>query len=234
MVEENEKFNINLSNSQVMCSGFTVLHFSSVTSTQDIAKMIGKENIVIVADEQREGRGRTGNRWFSPLGGIWFTVTLKTDCKLLTLAAGVAAVKALKIQKVDVKLKWPNDLIYKGKKLGGIIAEKSGELVYLGVGINVGNDIPDEIKKIAVAVGGIQREWFIDSFTNELCTLISLESKEIVKLWRRYDITVGHHVCVNNGKETCGIAESVSEDGALVINRDGNRVLIYSGHVRFI
>ena len=211
---------------------FQILHFTSVTSTQEIARRIMKENIVVVADEQKSGYGRNGRKWHSPYGGLWFTVILKSKIpEFLTLSAAVAVAKALEKKGITVGIKWPNDVIYNGKKLAGIIAEKTGEFVLLGIGINLKNEIPKEIENIAISIRDIEPEELLISILNEL----EIRDKEkILKEWRKYNITLGKNVCVKNGEEICGLAKDISDDGSLIIEIKGEEKKIYAGDVHII
>jgi len=135
--------------------GFQILHFNRVTSTQDIAKMILKENVVIVADEQTSARGRYGRSWISPYGGLWLTVILKDRKEnIITLAAGVAVVKALKNMGVDAKIKWPNDILVHGKKAAGILAEIYGDYLFPGGGDRKGKGEDHRgVEKLSMHIG---------------------------------------------------------------------------------
>jgi BirA family biotin operon repressor/biotin-[acetyl-CoA-carboxylase] ligase len=108
-----------------------VLFFPTIGSTNDLAS--GVEGTVVFADEQTAGRGRRGHVWFSPpLSGLYVSVVLTPSrsidpnraMRLLTLAAGVALAEAIETHTgLSVDLKWPNDLYFRNKKLGGILAE---------------------------------------------------------------------------------------------------------------
>ena len=102
---------------------------------------------MIVAAKQTGGKGRSGRKWISPVGGIWFSIILhpKFDISISTLfpiASALALSKALeKAIKISPELKWPNDLTIKGKKLAGILVDASLESnkienLVLGIGIN--------------------------------------------------------------------------------------------------
>jgi BirA family biotin operon repressor/biotin-[acetyl-CoA-carboxylase] ligase len=103
------------------------------------------EGTVLVADAQTAGRGRLGRRWASPAGaGLTFSVLLRPAgvpaalLGWLPLLTGVAAVAAVRgVAGVDAALKWPNDVLAGGAKLGGILAERAGSAVVVGLGINV-------------------------------------------------------------------------------------------------
>jgi BirA family transcriptional regulator, biotin operon repressor / biotin---[acetyl-CoA-carboxylase] ligase len=132
--------------------------YPTVTSTNDVAlERIASANgnhrdlegLVVVADEQTEGRGRRGHAWFSPPGsGLYVSVVLaparaRVDparaTLLLTLAAGVAIAEGVDVATgLRVDLKWPNDLQVSRRKLAGILAEgAAANLVVLGYGINI-------------------------------------------------------------------------------------------------
>jgi BirA family biotin operon repressor/biotin-[acetyl-CoA-carboxylase] ligase len=103
------------------------------------------EGLVLVAEAQTAGRGRMGRRWVSPpRSGLTFSVLLRPAgvpaglLGWLPLLAGVAAASALaRAAGVDARLKWPNDVLAGGAKLAGILAERWGEAIVLGIGINV-------------------------------------------------------------------------------------------------
>jgi BirA family transcriptional regulator, biotin operon repressor / biotin---[acetyl-CoA-carboxylase] ligase len=110
-----------------------------------VAREGAREGVVLVAEAQTAGRGRMGRRWTSPpRAGLTFSVLLRPYgvpaallgwVPLLTGAAVAAAVKA--VAAVDTSLKWPNDVLARGAKLGGILAERSGSAVVAGIGVNV-------------------------------------------------------------------------------------------------
>ena len=113
-----------------------------------VAREGGREGVVLVAEAQTAGRGRVGRRWTSPpRAGLTFSVLLRpygVPAALLgwvPLLAGVAAASAVRAATgVEAVLKWPNDVLAAGGKLGGILAERSGSVVVVGIGINVWQD----------------------------------------------------------------------------------------------
>jgi BirA family transcriptional regulator, biotin operon repressor / biotin---[acetyl-CoA-carboxylase] ligase len=106
------------------------------------------EGTVLVAEAQTDARGRMGRRWASPpRAGLTFSALLRPDgvpgalLGWLPLLAGVAATAAVRTAAaVDAGLKWPNDMLAGGAKLGGILAERAGSAVVVGIGINVWQD----------------------------------------------------------------------------------------------
>jgi BirA family biotin operon repressor/biotin-[acetyl-CoA-carboxylase] ligase len=126
-------------------------------STNSLALEMGKQGAaagtVVVAETQTRGRGRQQRAWFSPPGtGLYFSVILRpqldpVELPKITLVAGVAVCEAIEQAcQVSFGLKWPNDLLFGGKKCGGILCETGpltgtdngrGILVILGVGLNI-------------------------------------------------------------------------------------------------
>jgi BirA family biotin operon repressor/biotin-[acetyl-CoA-carboxylase] ligase len=118
------------------------------TSTNDIASRLASSETVhglaVVSERQTRGRGRFGREWFSPYGGIWMTVVLRTETgdslAALPVIGALAVVCALRPLAVRALLRWPNDIMVDGKKLGGVLVEakfKGNMLAFALVGIGV-------------------------------------------------------------------------------------------------
>lgn len=132
------------------------IRFRAVGSTNDIvldAARAGVEpGLVVQAAIQRRGKGRKARDWRSPAGGLWMSVLLSPTLPeraagLVPLAVGVACCRGLDDLGVDVRLRWPNDLMLDDRKVGGILVEsrtEEAELTHLvaGIGINVTNEPP--------------------------------------------------------------------------------------------
>lgn len=102
------------------------------------------EGTVLVAEVQEQGRGRLGRTWTAPpRSGLTFSVLLRPTAPVarqgwLPLLVGLAAATAVRrVGEVDVRLKWPNDLLLDGRKLAGVLAERAGDAVIVGIGLNV-------------------------------------------------------------------------------------------------
>lgn len=131
-----------------------IRHVPSVDSTNARALALADagapDGTVVIADQQTAGRGRRGRSWHSPEGGLYLSYLVRDAGRLaqpsmLTLASGVAAVRAIRIATgLDTQMKWPNDVVAgePPRKLAGILAESSGsggrlDCAVIGVGINV-------------------------------------------------------------------------------------------------
>ncbi len=140
---------------------------------QDAAQQHEGAGLLVVADEQRAGRGRRGHTWTSPPGaGIYFSLLLRPPVEasassaspslvgLITLAAGVAVARGIgSVTGLGVELKWPNDAFVSGRKLAGILAEglaigTPAQAIVLGVGINLRATewLPEEVARRATSL----------------------------------------------------------------------------------
>lgn len=125
------------------------LCLAEVPSTNALLLQCGGHGDICIAERQTEGRGRRGRQWFSPYGrNLYLTVRWHfhqgvAGLEGLSLAVGVVLAEALERLGISsIELKWPNDLLYSGKKLGGILIEVGGDLtgeciVVVGIGMNV-------------------------------------------------------------------------------------------------
>src|SRR5215210_6960634 len=117
--------------------------FAELDSTNrlaaDLARAGAPDGVVVGADHQTAGRGRRGRTWESqPGASLRVSVILRPAPALVTLAAGVAAAEACeRVAGVNVELKWPNDLLLDGAKLGGILCELVADAAVVGLGLNV-------------------------------------------------------------------------------------------------
>ncbi len=149
--------------------GKRIYHFFKTDSTNRVGLELGHagepEGAVVVAEEQTAGRGRAGRTWQSErAAGIYVTLLLRpklapVQAPLLTLMAGLSAHAAVKaVTGLAVDLKWPNDLLIRGKKIGGILTEMHAEpgevrFVIVGIGLNVNQErFPGEIAGIATSL----------------------------------------------------------------------------------
>ncbi|HYW20062.1 MAG TPA: biotin--[acetyl-CoA-carboxylase] ligase [Nodularia sp. (in: cyanobacteria)] len=131
--------------------------FESVPSTNQtlwhLLKQGADQKSVVIATEQTSGRGQWGRKWISPTGGLYLSVGIvpkleATDSYQLTLASAWGIATGLRQCGISVGIKWPNDLVLHGRKLGGILTETkvhNGQIIQavVGVGINWANPVPD-------------------------------------------------------------------------------------------
>ena len=239
--------------------GKDVFYFKSISSTNIYAKQIAdkgiKEGVVIVADIQTHGRGRKNRAWLSPFGGLWFSVVLRPKIHpergmFVTMVASIAIVQAIKeITGLKPVIKWPNDILINGKKICGILTEidfKKNTINYaiVGIGINVNNEINDEIKKIASSISiengsVISRtkflKYILKYFDVNYKKLIIDDFKTIKKLWSSYAKIIGKAVEIkDNGTTVSGIISDIDENGYLILRNKNNIHRIFNGEIIYL
>jgi BirA family biotin operon repressor/biotin-[acetyl-CoA-carboxylase] ligase len=142
------------------------LRFERVDSTMDLIHELAEQGApagtIVIAGEQLAGRGARGRPWHSPPGGLWASVLYRPPevggLEVISLRVGLALAAALdSFVTTPVQLKWPNDLMLDGRKVGGILCEArwQGALpgwVTAGIGLNVQNQIPAELRMVATSL----------------------------------------------------------------------------------
>lgn len=186
-----------------------VLRLGSVASTQDVARELPIGSIV-VADHQSAGRGRHDRRWEAPPGTALLVSFVVATRALLSLAAGVAAAEAC---GPDVRLKWPNDLLLDGRKLGGILVETTPAKAVVGIGINL-TWAPDGAARLDQS-----REDVLVRLTRGMKRWTSTSDDEILERWRELSATLGRRVRIEvSGVVTEGVAQDLGPRGELIVD----------------
>ncbi len=212
---------------------FQIIHFSYVASTQELAKNLLKEGAVIVADVQNNGKGRYGRTWYSPPGGLWLTAILRSSMEpqIFSLLGGITIAKSLGRLKYKTCLKWPNDVLFKGKKLAGVIGDYYKGYILLGMGINLQNEIPEEIKDIAINIPEISPNALLPIILEALDNEMKKDKIGIIEDWKNYNCTLGKRVKIMNDEEFIGIAKDITSDGFLMVEKDDSTEKIIAGDV---
>lgn len=187
-----------------------VLRRKVVTSTQDLARALPIGSIV-VADHQTAGRGRLDRRWESPPGTALLVSFVLPPNPILSLAAGVAAAEACGVGVV--RLKWPNDLLVGGGKVGGVLVEATTAKAICGIGINL-SWAPKGGAKL-----NQDRDQLLGKIRVELERWTSATSEEVLARWRELSDTLGRRVRVDQSGTTIeGIAEDIGPQGELIVD----------------
>lgn len=232
--------------------GKRIYHFFKTDSTNQVALELGHvgepEGAVIIAEEQTAGRGRAGHSWHSErAAGIYATILLRprlapVQAPLLTMMAGLSARAAVQSATgLSVDLKWPNDLIISGKKLGGILTEMHAEpsqvrFVIVGIGINVNQQrFPVELSATSTSLrletDRMQSRLevlvqFLRQFESDYQELLSEGSAGVVKRFEAASSYArGKRVRVTNGRESfTGVTAGLEETGVLRVKRDDGEI----------
>jgi BirA family biotin operon repressor/biotin-[acetyl-CoA-carboxylase] ligase len=240
--------------------GKRVYHFFKTDSTNRVAMELGytdePEGAVVLAEEQTAGRGRAGRSWHSERGaGLYATLLLRpklspVQAPLLTMLAGLSAHTAVLAQTgLSAELKWPNDLLLNGKKLGGILTEMYAEphavrFVIVGIGINVGQEkFPGELAATATS---LRKETgrshsrlevlvkLLSQFETDYNRFLQEGAEYVVQ---RFELVSsfahGKRVKVDTGRETfVGTTSGLSAEGLLVVKKDdGASTTVIAGDV---
>ena len=232
--------------------------FPSVDSTNNLAKELASagapEGTVLIADAQTGGRGRLGRSFQSPSGvGIYLSVILRPECPPqalmhLTCGAGVAMCRAVEqAAGFRPKIKWTNDLVFDGRKLGGILTELKvnsrglAEYAVIGIGINClqsAEDFPPELCGFAgslamFAPDPIDRAKLAAEMVASLFDMSRTPRQLLMDRYRLDCMTIGTDVSVLRGGEVrYGHAEGVDAEGALLVRfPDGRLEAVNSGEV---
>ena len=243
--------------------GRSILCLEKTGSTNDVVLKLAEEGapegMVVLAETQTQGRGRQGRSWSSAAGkSLSFSILLRPKLKPdelseITLAAAVAVAKTLEEYRFHPRIKWPNDLLLKGKKVCGILTElgpKKDKIasVVLGVGININlgaGDFPGDLKGIATSlyrVSGrkIDRVCFFQSVLLHLEETYGWVAQrrfpKVLTEWRKRSETLGRQVKVTQGHRFFyGQVVDVDEQGALLVRTDAGTVeRVLSGDVQLL
>lgn len=236
-------------------------HFFKIDSTNRVAMELGErgeaEGAVVLAEEQTAGRGRAGRTWHSERGaGIYMTLLLRprlapVEAPLLTMMAGVVAHAAIEAQTgLRVDLKWPNDLLIGGKKVGGILTEMHAEpslvrFVIVGLGINVNQvKFPGELGSTATslrAASGVPQlraellVRLLREFETDYNQFLREGGQRVTERFARVSSYAnGKRVQVSSGTGWyAGTTAGLSPEGLLRVTReDGQTVTVIAGDVR--
>jgi BirA family biotin operon repressor/biotin-[acetyl-CoA-carboxylase] ligase len=242
------------------CIGREIITYDSVDSTNDTARRLvdesvsDKEGMVILADSQTQGKGRLGRTWYSEENvGIYLSIFLKPalppeQIAQITLVAGVALVKAInEFSRARTFLKWPNDIILNGKKVGGILTEHCQDAdhsgVILGIGINVNHArFPVPLQHIATSMAMENGEIFerlplitflLNHLDQEYLSFLNKGISPTVDQWNLNSDMFGKHISLARGSQTfLGTAMKLDRGGQLVILIDnGEEIAFDSGEV---
>lgn len=221
-----------------MVGAVKVYHYREVESTMEEARRLAEEGFTgaVVAERQTRGRGRRGRAWLSPEGGLYLTLVVRPfwpaeRLPLLSLGAAVAVARTLEeLYGLAVALKWPNDILFEGRKLGGLLLEASfrqGRPVYvlIGLGLNLNTPVsPLEPRAVALCeiLGRtVDRDRLLEVLLKRMDEFLRLSPEEIRAAWTARAETIGKRVRIILPEgELVGLARGVSAEGALILETE--------------
>lgn len=220
---------------------------STNSEAMALAQAGAEHGTVVVAESQSAGRGRLSRQWHSPAGAnLYCSVIVKDEGRTvgdaewlswMPLASALAAAEAVQVAtSIPLSVKWPNDLLYQDRKVGGILCESlrtpiRGSVVVIGIGLNVNlrqKSFPEELRQTATSLFEISKN-SIDR--NRLLAQLLYELEQVARELTTHGSshlrpaylnrcrTIGKRVRVILGaeQEIIGTAESISSDGALQV-----------------
>jgi BirA family biotin operon repressor/biotin-[acetyl-CoA-carboxylase] ligase len=227
-------------------AGRDIRVFESTRSTMDVTEKLARDGVnqgaVVFAEAQTKGRGRLGRRWLSPpRKGLWFSILWRPQIRpqsatQLTVAAATALSRAIERQTgLSPKIKWPNDILLREKKVAGILTELRAELdlveyVIVGIGVDVNltaSDFPPDVRKLATSLK-IETGQSLDRAGLAAAILRELDSdyaricagrfEAVADEWEARCSTLGKNVVIRVGNRRVeGRAEALDADGALLV-----------------
>jgi len=219
--------------------------FDEIDSTNDEAKRIDLKNDfhLIVAEKQTKGRGRYGKKWLSPgLGNIYMTICTEKDLSFapISLLTGLICINAISQidNTLDIKLKWPNDILHKNKKIGGILIEKeifnSKIKTIVGIGINIKLDEKEDWWGDLSKYGfQNKRNKLIGKIVNELIGASIEKPINWANSWRDSCMHIDKPIEIHreDKKIQYAIFKNIDEEGNAIIEIDNGLEIFKSGQI---
>jgi len=215
-------------------------------STNDEALALARQGAphgtVVIANQQRAGRGREGRVWQSPPGaGLYMSIVLRPRLPLaevppLTLAIGIAVCDAARAHGAAAQLKWPNDVLVGTRKLAGVLVEAQSqggvlESAIAGIGVNLTGELPPELHAVSLGADGIDREAFIATLLAQLALRLDNYAGVPVADWTARmapDLPARAGAIV-------GVCAGIAADGALLLrDASGSAHRVRSGEVEIL
>lgn len=236
---------------------FRIHCFQQCSSSLDIAWSLYSESGLLTGDsvlckEQSSGRGRMRRKWASPSGNIYSALHLPMPqnpgaARVLSILVGYCLVRVLRDKGVGVELKWPNDLVLSGKKVGGILVEEKQGAIMAGIGLNLQNcPEPEELRDFSLMhADSLSRTWPgpdnpLEAW-GEIVYPLSVRYLNILGNFSLIDFVSEVRACLcfinqkirvqtaNGLKE--GYFQGLNTEGGMILDCQGNREDIQSGHI---
>jgi BirA family biotin operon repressor/biotin-[acetyl-CoA-carboxylase] ligase len=222
-----------------------ILRFDSLPSTMREAATLAAQGCepgtAVVAEEQTAGVGRHGHAWYSERGaGLYVSVVLRVSPRpVLTLAMGVAAAEAIEtVTGLRPDLRWPNDVMLRGRKAAGILVEAVSGAAIVGVGVNVNHtEFPPDIAGTATSLRiesghSHAKESLLEALLGWIDHCAGFAPEDILREFEaRSSYVRGRQVTVEGGGQ--GVTDGLDPGGFLILRRpDGARETIMAGGVR--
>ena len=250
--KENDILNAPLVQAEIENSAVRVIYYPTIDSTNTQAKRLINEGVqndlLIISEEQTNGRGRQGKSFYSPaLTGIYMTLvthpmTALTNAVTATTAAAVAVCRAIEnLTDIEPKIKWVNDVYVNDKKVCGILTEAVTDFetqtvtsVIIGIGMNIKTlDFPVDVENAASLGVEIKRHRLIAAITNQLYRVLNGSIDDFISYYRSHSMIIGKRInFIKNSRVTPATALEIDETGGLVVQlENGDITTLRSGEI---
>jgi len=237
-----------------------VIEFDEIESTQLKAKEYIKQGksshgLIIQAKKQMHGKGRLDRSWASPSGGLWMSTILQKKIPLkyfqgFSVRIGLAISESLEeLLQLPFRVKWPNDLFLKNKKVGGILVDLSSQDIFLkhlvlGIGLNVNfklSSLPEELQKTATTIyHETGKEFSLDKIRDVILITQSAIVKEfemgllpnITTLWKERSVSFESTIKVRLKEKLIeGVEKGITTNGDLIIQTSAGEEIVSFGEI---
>jgi BirA family transcriptional regulator, biotin operon repressor / biotin---[acetyl-CoA-carboxylase] ligase len=219
-----------------------------------MARAGARHGTVVIAERQTAGRGQSGRVWQSPAGGLYLSAILRpalpiVDVPPMTLAIGIGVCDAVRSTGAPCTLKWPNDVLVRGRKVAGVLVETQSqgnrlESVVVGIGINLQGELPEAVAgtgiSLAEASGGpIEREAFITQLLADLerwiDRYVGVGIEAVIPAWQERMATGLEARATIDGAPLTGHMAGLDLDGSLLLRDEAGKVhRVRSGDVEVL
>jgi BirA family biotin operon repressor/biotin-[acetyl-CoA-carboxylase] ligase len=234
---------------------FRLHWFPRLRSTNDHAAILRRRGelfapAVVLTGHQFRGRGRGSNTWWSGEGSLTVTFVLPIDEALqphqLPLIAGLAVRNAVArlCAEAPIQLKWPNDLLFEGRKLAGLLCERvhKADLVGLGLNVNTNRDTPAGLRRRIVSLEQIARRPLdktevLIAIVRQLHTVISRRSEHpfhaTLREYDRHHALIGQRLTITNADDPplTGVCQGLDSMGRLLLRTGAQLHRVIAGQV---
>ncbi len=220
-----------------------IIELKSVDSTNEYCKREDRgEDMIVISSQQTDGRGTKGRSFVSLNGGIYLSVMKhyrgfdSSKTFRIMVNSCVAVCRALEQYRVKPVIRWSNDILVSGLKISGTLIENSfsGQNLtrsIVGIGVNLNNEIPDELRAIAISLkSACGKAVSYEAFKGLLIDALNKEYS--ISEYKSYMPWLGRDVVIKTDTETLKVRSvDIEEDGRLKIIRGGSAVRLSSGEV---
>lgn len=222
---------------------FEFIHLECIDSTNDYAKKLVcksfEKNAIIISDIQTNGRTTKKENWISPLGNLYLTIMIKLreneerffpQFSFLTAISVIDAISEVAGNNFDIKIKWPNDILFNVQKLCGILIEKEGPYAIIGIGLNVESSPDKSLTRYpttSLFENGIEIDKILlsEKIVSHLIKNINIckvsKFESIIKLVKPLMYKMGEQIFIDvNNKNLSGIFHDIAPNGGLILKTE--------------